>query len=118
MFLFFMLIAIATFNVNGFRDEIKRKCIFRYLRDCNFHITFLQETHLTTSIEHIWRNEWPYYSAWSHGSSSSEGMAGLLNPIFKGGCINHEINQRGRFLFCEIKIENSIFSVANVYGYN
>ena len=45
MFLFFMLITIATFNVNGLRDDIKRKCIFKHLLDCNFHITLLQETH-------------------------------------------------------------------------
>ena len=82
MFLFFMLITIATFNVNGLRDDIKRKCIFKYLLDCNFHITLLQETHATTSIEHIWRKEWPGYSAWSHGSSSGKGVAVLLNPTF------------------------------------
>ena len=63
MLLFFMLITIATFNVNGLRDDIKRKCIFRYSLDCNIHITLVQEAHLTTSIEHIWRNEWPDYSA-------------------------------------------------------
>ena len=118
MFLFIMLITIATFNVNGLRDDIKRKCIFKYLLDCNFHITLLQETHSTTSIEHIWRKEWPGYSTWSHGSSSSKGVAVLLNPTFKGGFINHEIDESGRFLFSEIKIENSIFSVANVYGPN
>ena len=118
MFLFFMLITIATFNVNGLRDDIKRKCIFKYLLDCNFHITLLQETHSITSIEHIWRKEWPGYSTWSHGSSSSKGVAVLLNPTFKGGFVNHEIDESGRFLFSEIKIENSIFFVANVYGPN
>ena len=95
-----------------------RKCIFKYLLDCNFHITLLQETHSTTSIEHIWRKEWPGYSTWSHGSSSCKGVAVLLNPTFKGRFINHEIGESGRFLFSEIKIENSIFSVANVYGPN
>ena len=118
MLLFFMLITIATFNVNGFRDDIKRKCIFKYLLDCNFHTTILQETYSTTSIEHIWRKEWPGYSAWSHGSSSSKGVAVLLNPTFKGRFINHEIDENGRFLFSEIKVENSIFSVANVCGPN
>ena len=118
MFLFFMLITIATFNANGLRNDIKRKCIFKYLLDCNFHITLLQEAHLNSSIEHIWRNEWPGYSASSHGSSSSKGVAVLLNPAFKGRFINRGINESGRFLFSEIKIENSIFSVANVYGPN
>ena len=118
MFLFFMLITIATFNVNDLRDDIKRKCIFKYLLDCNFHITLLQETHSTTSIKHVWRKEWPGYSAWSHGSSSSKGVAVLLNPTFRGGFVNHEIDESGRFLFSKIKIENSIFFVANVYGPN
>ena len=57
MFLIIMLITIATFNVNGLRDDIKRKYIFKYLLDCNFHITLLQETHSTSSIEHIWRKK-------------------------------------------------------------
>ena len=99
-----MLITIATFNVNSLRDNIKRKCIFKYLLDCYFHITLLQETHSTTLIEQIWRKEWPGYSAWSHGSSSSKGMAALLNPTFKGGFINYAIDESGRFLFSEIKI--------------
>ena len=93
MFLFFMLVTTATLNVNvGLRDDIKQKCIFKYLLDCNFHIPviLLQKTHSTTSIEHIWRNEWLGYSAWSHGSSSSKKMAVLLNPSFEGGFINHK----------------------------
>ena len=107
MFLFFMLITITTFNVNGLRDDIKRKCLFKYLLDCNFRTTLLQEAHSTTSIEHIWRNEWPGYTAWSHGSSSSKVVTVLLNLTFNGGFINHEIYKSGRFLFSEIKIENS-----------
>ena len=97
MFLFFMLITNATFNVNGLSNNIKRKCILKYLLDCNFHITLLQETHSTTSIEHIWQNEWPGYSAWSHGSSSNKGVTVLLNFTFKGGFINHEIDESGFF---------------------
>ena len=58
------------------------------------------------------------YSASSYGSSSSKGVAVLLNPTFKGGFINHEIDESGCFSFSEIKIENSIFSVANVYDPN
>ena len=118
MFLFIMLITIATFNVNGLTDDIKRKCIFKYLLDCNFHITLLQETHSTTLIEHIWRKEWPGCSTWSHGSSSNKGVAVLLNLTFKRGFINYEIDESGHFLFSEIRIKYSIFSVANIYGPN
>ena len=56
------------------------------------------------------------YSTWSHGSNSSKRVAVLLNPTFKGGFINHEIDESGRFLFSEVKIENFNFSVANAYG--
>ena len=30
--------------------------------------------------------------------------------------MNHEIDKSGRFLLTEIKMDNSIFFVANVYG--
>ena len=50
--------------------------------------------------------------------SSSKGVAVLLNPNFKGRFISHEIDESGRFLFSEIKIENFTFSVANIYGPN
>ena len=74
--------------------------------------------HSTTLIEHTWRMEWPGYSSWSHGSSSSKGVVVLLNPTFKGGFINHEIDKSGRFLYSEIKIENPISSLANIYRPN
>ena len=36
--------------VNGLRDDIKRKCMFKFLLDCNFHTIVPQEFHSTTSI--------------------------------------------------------------------
>ena len=40
-----MLLNIVGFNVNGLRQNLKRKSIFYHLKNKKFDITLLQETH-------------------------------------------------------------------------
>ena len=50
-FLFTMFCVIASFNVNGLRQTLKRKTIFHYLKQKHYDTILLQETHSTSSDE-------------------------------------------------------------------
>ena len=77
---------------------------------------FLQETHSTSEIEHIWRNEWYGTIVYSHGSSNSKGTAILFRK-------NLEINDLdviykspdGRMVIVKVEIEQRLL---NLYSPN
>ena len=65
----------ATFNVNGLNADAKRKTIFNYLKQKNFEIVLLQETHSTEKVEKLWEMEWGNKIEWLHGTNKSRGLA-------------------------------------------
>ena len=58
-----------SLNVWGLNKSIKRRSIFRWLQDQNYHFTFLQETYSSIERAHIWEAEWGGKSFFSHGTS-------------------------------------------------
>ena len=51
---------VATYNVNGLRDSLKRRKIFNYLHDKSIDVAFLQEVHSSNSIEKFWKSEFGF----------------------------------------------------------
>ena len=56
-FLVTMPCVIASFNVNGLRQTLKRKAIFHYLKQKR-DVILLQETRSTSTDEKQWACEW------------------------------------------------------------
>ena len=77
-------------NVNGMRSRNKRRGLFQRLRDLRYSIVVLCETHSTDDRETTrWAQEgagpglpWEGQAFWSHGTSSSRGVAILVRPGF------------------------------------
>ena len=69
---------IVSLNVNGMRDNSKRKSVFGWARSHNSYFFMLQETHKTYSDK--WDTEWSGQSIWAHGSNFSRGCAILIKP--------------------------------------
>ena len=44
-------IKLYSLNVRGLRDKVKRRCMFDWLRNTQYDIFILQETHSTTEVE-------------------------------------------------------------------
>ena len=51
-------LSILSLNVNGLRDNTKRRKIFNYLNNTDHNIFYLQETHSDPSIIKKWSEEW------------------------------------------------------------
>ena len=47
---------IVTLNVRGLNNRVKRRAIFRWVKNLRADIAFFQETHSTREIENFWKN--------------------------------------------------------------
>lgn len=52
------LLKILTVNCHGLGDGNKRKDVFQTLRNKNYHIYFLQDTHYTEKEENMIKSQW------------------------------------------------------------
>ena len=65
---------IITLNVNGLRNDSKRRQVFHYLNTKSPDIVFLQETHSELVDEKKWSAEFGTRIWFDHGNRSSKGV--------------------------------------------
>lgn len=94
-------INVVSLNVNGIRNETKRRTIFNYLKHDNAHIVLLQETHSSPEIESVWSNEWGSKIIYSHGSNFSRGVAVMFAKNFPVQVDTYRYDAEGRYLGSE-----------------
>ena len=69
-------IKLYSLNVRGLVEKVKRRCVFDWLRNSQYEMFFLQETHSTRECEKVWANEWGYKIYFSHGRIQDFGKGG------------------------------------------
>ena len=74
---------ILTVNCGGLRDQYKRRDIFDYLRNKDFSIYCLQDTHFTDDNLNFITSQWGYKLFHSPGTRDSRGVAILFNNNFE-----------------------------------
>ena len=109
---------IATYNVNGIRDNQKRTAIYKYLRRKNLDIIFFQETHATRNDEYYWRSSWGGRMYFSNGSSSSKGVAIMFKRDSDIKIKQKVIDQEGRYILLTVICEGKSYTLVNIYGPN
>ena len=105
--------------MRGLRNKLKRKAIFKYFKDKNLDIVLMQEVHCNNKNVKIWESEWGSKWHCSSGTSNSRGTAIAFNPRENKIKITEQFcDHEGRNVLCNIQIENSEFSICNVYAPN
>ena len=107
---------VATFNVNGIADKIKRREIFHYCHKLKFDIVLLQETHSMKSEEKWWRSQWGGQILFSHGTSSSCGVAILISRRLSVTIHNLYSDTQGRFIIVYATINSLKIAIASMYA--
>ena len=109
---------VLSYNCNGMSNDIKRRQIFKYLRDKKADICLLQETHSVSNFEKIWESQWGGKIYFSHGQSNARGVCVLFRPNLT--YIIHGIKRdtQGRVLCIDIEIEDIRFTLTNIYAPN
>ena len=111
------MVNLISLNVRGLANEKKRRTIFKMCRD-RAQIALLQETHSVINNEVIWKSEWGGEIIFAHGESNSKGVCILLQKSLDYRIISKIIDVSGRFLILEIKIEDKVLVICNIYAPN
>ncbi len=112
-------LSIATINISGMREDVKRKAVITYLREHNFDIIFLQETHCHLNSERKkWSLEWDGKSLWSLGTNKSRGVAVLFNRKIDFDVRNEIIDYNGRYIVFDLHFESKKYKMINIYAPN
>ena len=107
-------------NVKGIQNTEKRIKIFEYLKSYVTHngFIFLQETHSTVNDEKQWEDEFKGKLFYSHGKSNSCGVAIGFFGTKVIEIIKKISDVSGRILILEIKLDDTIFVLVNLYNAN
>ena len=83
-----------------------------------YGIFFLQEVHCTKEKESLWTSEWGFTAFFSSFSSASAGVCILFNNNFQFEIIRQFSDQEGRYIIIDMKIDNKILTLVNIYAPN
>ena len=115
-----MSLRFVIINVNGFRDEWKRRIIFSRLLELNVDVVFLTETHITnkkeakTMVGKFWKGK--HY--WSFGTNLARGAGILLAKDLDYKFINHTHDFDGRTVVLDIEMGCNKYRLINCYAPN
>ena len=113
-------LGLISLNCRGLGDVNKRLKLIGWLN--KFHnvtskIIFLQETHSTLRTEKQWENDWNGCKIYfSHGDSSSRGVATIIPKSLDCKVIETIICPGGRYVATIIEIATSVFCLINCYA--
>ena len=107
-------------NVKGLQAISKRIKIFEYLKNyvTSNGFIFLQETHSSVKDEKIWNDEFGGQLFFSHGKTNSCGVAIGFVGTKALNILNIRRDNLGRILVIEVKIDDSVFVLINIYNAN
>ena len=111
-------LVICSLNVRGLSNPLKRRETFRWLKMKKYGIFFLQEVHCTKEKESLWTSEWGFTAFFSSFSSASAGVCILFNNNFQFEIIRKFSDQEGRYIIIDMKIDNKILTLVNIYAPN
>ena len=112
-------LSVATCNVRGLKQDKKRHNVFKWFREKNCDIIFMQETHChLRRDEYKWSKEWDGQSIWSRGTNRSRGVTVLFNRKYKYDIRNVVTDYNGRYILFDLYINETEYRVINVYTPN
>ena len=78
-----MALHIITVNCQGLGNPEKRRDVLNYLKEKQFHIYCLQDTHFISELEPCIQAQWGYKCVFNSYLSNSRGVAILFNNTFE-----------------------------------
>ena len=110
---------IATLNVRGLCNHVKRRKLFYWLKELNYDVVFLQETYCRQSFTSCFNNSWNGEIIHAvTDSAHSRGVCMLIKAKSNIEVIDSYPSSDGRSLICNIKIKGIILTLVNIYAPN
>lgn len=111
-------IKVLTLNCNGQGSKIKAKRILSVLHKSQADILFLQETHCKDATHPIFNSKRFPTQLTAAGSSKSQGVAILLLARLRFQIESVKKDERGRYLFANVLVEDEPMTLASLYAPN
>jgi exonuclease III len=112
-------ISIVSLNTRGLNDKLKRRDIFKRLKEQNVQIACLQDVHINDKMKNYVQNEWGLTSIISHYTSNARGVAVLFNNNFEYEIHRSKCDPNGNYVIIDLTLENyTRFTLVNIYGPN
>ena len=113
-----MDITIASYNVNGLLDQVKRNAVFHILETINAQTILLQETHSSILNQHIWQNEWSLGQSLFRSSTKDSNTSGVATLLKSKHLYMERIanDLNGRILTVKVFSNNHSFHITNIYA--
>ena len=111
-------INICSMNCRGLGNFKKRRDVFNYLRDKDFSIICLQDTHFEKKTENQILAEWGYKAWFSSYLSNSRGVTILFKNNFEFKVHNSKHDPGGNFLILDVTIDDKRLTLVNIYAPN
>lgn len=105
-------------NCRGLADPAKRSDVMHYIRNKNYGIVFLQDTHQTMKSTPYFDNLWRGRAYHSCFSSRSRGTSILLNNNLQCKVTTVKRSECGNIVLLACEIFNESYLLINVYGPN
>ena len=109
---------IASLNCQGLGDNKKRRDVLHYLREKQFSIYCLQDTHFDKKMEPYVTAEWGYKAYFSSYRTNSRGVAVFFNNNFEFKIKKIERDPNGNYIILLISSMDQDFLLINIYGPN
>ena len=107
---------VGSVNVNGIRNRLKRKSLFRLLKKQNYDIICLQETGIADCDKLAWEREWGGQIIHVSGSNHSKGQVILFKNDFPYQI--DIVTKVERILIVSIEIDGNKTNIVNIYAPN
>ena len=113
-----MSFKISSLNIRGLKNDFKRNQVFHWLKEQDFNICFLQETHLKASLYQDWLDEWGEQALFSGNKTKSEGVCILFKSDVLIKIVKHLDLITGRLQVVDITHNDKPITLINIYGPN
>ena len=109
---------ILTINVQGLCEKQKRDRFYSWIKQQKGNIILAQETHYTNSITSSVKSEWQGDIFHSFGTTQSCGVTTYISRNINYEIIDTHNDKDGRILLINIKINDNIYTIVNIYAPN
>ena len=109
---------IASVNVRGLGGQQKRRDVLHYLRNRNYDVIFLQDTHLTKNKIPFFDSLWKGKAYHSYYSNTSRGTSILIDRNLQHNILFEYLCERGNYVIVGCRIGSQTYVLGSIYGPN
>ena len=104
--------------MHGLHNGLKRRKVFKLLKDQRADIYMLQESHGTAEVESLWNSEWGLRGFFAHRSSDARGVSIFVNKCLRSKMTQVQSGKDSHSIAIKLELNEFSVCVTNIYAPN